>query len=242
MTTPTDPGAETSGRPGRDNLLQAALGLLDDHGPDALQTRRIAKAAATSTMAVYTHFGGMRGLIAAVAQAGLEQFDAALAVGDTDDPVADLLTCGMTYRRFALQRPHLYRLMFGSTSAHGINAPAHDIRTDPVAQVDPSLGNLVRTVGRAVDAGRITAPAGAGDWAVLAVAAQFWTMMHGFVLLELAGFFGPDAVEPVLGAMARHTLVGLGDDPAAAAVSQAAARRRADAKLPADPGWIGGEF
>ena len=41
-------------------------------------------------MAVYTHFGGMPTLIAEVAEEGLRQFDAALTVPQTDDPVADL--------------------------------------------------------------------------------------------------------------------------------------------------------
>lgn len=45
----------------REEMLRAAVGLLDEHGPDALQTRKVAGAAGTSTMAVYTHFGGMRG-------------------------------------------------------------------------------------------------------------------------------------------------------------------------------------
>ncbi|MCV7082358.1 TetR family transcriptional regulator, partial [Mycolicibacterium insubricum] len=40
--------------------------MLDADGPDALQTRKVTAAAHTSTMAVYTHFGGMRELIAAV--------------------------------------------------------------------------------------------------------------------------------------------------------------------------------
>ena len=56
----------------RDELLHAAVGLLDDHGPDALQTRKVSAAAGTSTMAVYTHFGGMRALIAEVAEEGLQ--------------------------------------------------------------------------------------------------------------------------------------------------------------------------
>ena len=64
-------------------MLNAAVRLLDDEGPDALQTRRVAGAAGTSTMAVYTHFGGMRGLIAEVAEESLRQFDAALTVPQT---------------------------------------------------------------------------------------------------------------------------------------------------------------
>src|SRR5690348_6884224 len=100
----------------RERLLHAAVGLLDDHGPDALQTRKVASAAETSTMAVYTHFGGMRALIAHVAEEGRRQFDVAVTVPQTDDPVADMMSCGAAYREFAIGRPHLYRLMFGSTS------------------------------------------------------------------------------------------------------------------------------
>ena len=70
----------------REDLLHAAVGLLDDDGPDALQTRKVAGAAGTSTMAVYTHFGGMRGLIAEVAEEGLRQFDAAQTMPQTDRP------------------------------------------------------------------------------------------------------------------------------------------------------------
>ena len=75
-------------------MLQAAIALLDEHGPDALQTRKVASAAGTSTMAVYTHFGGMRALIAEVAEEGVRQFDAALAVPQTADPVTDLFVAG----------------------------------------------------------------------------------------------------------------------------------------------------
>ena len=110
----------------RDELLHAAVGLLDEHGPDALQTRKVASATGTSTMAVYTHFGGMRALIAEVAEEGVRQFDAALTVPHTGDPVTDLFVLGAAYRRYAIEHPHMYRLMFGSTSAHGINAPAGD--------------------------------------------------------------------------------------------------------------------
>src|SRR5271163_1790531 len=119
----------------RDEMLHAAVGLLDEHGPDALQTRKVAGEAGTSTMAVYTHFGGMRALIAAVADEGFRQFDAALTVPLTNDPVADLFVIGAAYRRYAIERPHMYRLMFGSTSAHGINAPVRNVLTLTVAEI-----------------------------------------------------------------------------------------------------------
>ena len=142
----------------RDELLHAAVDILNEDGPDGLQTRKIASAAGTSTMAVYTYFGGMPGLIAAIAEEGLRQFDAAMTMPPTSDPVADLMATGIAYRRYAIERPHMYRLMFGSTSAHGINAPAHDVLTLTVAEINdhyPSFAHVVRGVHRCMLAGRI---------------------------------------------------------------------------------------
>jgi AcrR family transcriptional regulator len=224
MTSETEPSVRSV----RDEMLHAAVGLLDEQGPDALQTRRVAGAAGTSTMAVYTHFGGMRGLIAAVAEESLRQFDAALSVPQTDDPVADLVAIGMAYRGYAIDRPHMYRLMFGSTSAHGINAPAGNVLKLTVAEIErdiPSFAHAVRAVQRSMRAGRITVGSAADDAAVVATAAQFWAFMHGFVMLELAGFYGDDgaAVAPVLGSLTSNFLVALGDSLERVRESQRAA-------------------
>jgi AcrR family transcriptional regulator len=214
----------------RDELLQAAVGLLDEHGPDALQTRKVAGAAGTSTMAVYTHFGGMRGLIAELADEGYRQFDAALTVPETADPVADLFVLAAAYRRYAIERPHMYRLMFGSTSAHGINAPAGNVLTLTVAEIEqriPSFAHVVRAVQRCMRAGRITVGSAADDATIIATAAQFWALVHGFVMLELAGFYGDNgaAVAPVLDALSANLLVALGDSPERVAQSQQSAIR-----------------
>jgi AcrR family transcriptional regulator len=209
---------QASVRSVRDEMLHAAVGLLNDHGPDALQTRKVAGAAGTSTMAVYTHFGGMRGLIAELADEGYRQLDAAVTVPETADPVADLFVLVAAYRRYAIERPHMYRLMFGSTSAHGINAPAHDLLTLSVAEITdhyPSFAHVVRGVHRCMLAGRITAGSASDDATVVAVAAQFWASVHGFVMLELAGYYGAQgsAVGPVLGWMTANLLISLGDSP-----------------------------
>ena len=209
-------------------MLHAAVGLLDDEGPDALQTRRVASAAGTSTMAVYTHFGGMRGLIAEVADEGLRQLDAAQTVPQTDDPVADLFVLAAAYRRYAIERPHMYRLMFGSTSAHGIDAPAGNVLTLTVAEIEqhiPSFAHVVRAVQRSMRAGCITVGSAADDATVIATAAQIWALIHGFVMLELAGFYGDDgaAVAPVLGSMMSNLLVALGGSPERVQQSQRAA-------------------
>lgn len=235
--------SETRGavRDVRDDMLHAAVGLLDDHGPDALQARKVAGAAGTSTMALYTHFGGMRGLIAEVAEEGLRQFDAALTMPQTDDPVADLIATGGAYRRYAIERPHMYRLMFGSTSAHGINAPTRNVLTLTVAQIErhhPSFAHVVRGVHRCMLAGRIGAPgSSADDASVVATSAQFWALIHGFVMLELAGYYGHDgsAVVPVLSSMTSSLLVALGDSPERVARSIRTATQGAAHEAPGAP-------
>ena len=215
----------------RAELLRAAVDILNEDGPDALQTRKIAAAAETSTMAVYTHFGGMPALIAAVAEEGLRQFDAALTTAPTSDPVADLMATGIAYRRYAIERPHMYRLMFGSTSAHGINAPAEDLLTLTVAEINdhyPSFAHVVRAVHRCMLAGRIASPSVGSppdDATVVAVAAQFWSSIHGFVMLELAGFYGAQghAIGPVLSSLTTNLLISLGDSPEQVRKSQSLA-------------------
>jgi AcrR family transcriptional regulator len=202
----------------RDELLHAAVDILNTDGPDALQTRKVAGAAGTSTMAVYTHFGGMPALIAAVAEEGLRQFDAAMTMAPTSDPVADLMATGIAYRRYATEHPHMYRLMFGSTSAHGINAPAHDVLTLSLAEINdhyPSFAHVVRGVHRSMLAGRISAGPSSDDATVVAIAARFWASIHGYVMLELAGYYGNQdgAVRPVLAEMTANLLVALGDSP-----------------------------
>jgi AcrR family transcriptional regulator len=215
----------------RAELLHAAVQILNEDGPDALQTRKIASAAGTSTMAVYTHFGGMPALIAEVAAEGLRQFSVAMTMPSTADPVADLMATGIAYRRWAIERPHMYRLMFGSTSAHGINAPAHDVLTLTLAEINdhyPSFAHVVRGVHRSMLAGRIAAESPSDDATVVAIAAQFWASIHGFVMLELAGYYGAEgsAVGPVLSALTTNLLISLGDSPERVRESQRLAVRR----------------
>lgn len=200
----------------RDELVRAAIELLDEHGPTALQARKVVAAAGTSTMSVYTHFGGMRGLIDEVGDEGRRQFDRAIRVPDTDDPVADMLTCGTAYRRFAIERPHLYRLMFGSTSAHGIDARGRNLLTMSVAAIRrdyAAFGQLAHIVRRCMSAGRITSGSADDEASVVTASAQLWTTIHGFVMLELAGYFDEDAVVPVLGTTVGNLLVAMGESP-----------------------------
>lgn len=196
----------------RDRLVQAGMRLLERDGLTALSARNVATEAGTSTMAVYTHFGGMTGLLDAVAGEAFARFtDALTDVPRTADPVADFLVMGARYREFALADPQRYQMMFG-TSAESLTRHHSDLTvtgsTSSRADFAESFAALTDAVGRMVEAGRIR------DDGVPVIAGRLWSLIHGAVLLEVAGFFGRDGhgLTQILGPLTLDTLVGLGDD------------------------------
>jgi AcrR family transcriptional regulator len=95
-------------------LLDAAEALLAQGGVDAISVRGVAVDAGTTTRAVYSRFGSKAGLVNALAERGyvlLSTYVSGLPA--TDDPATDLVNAGVEgFRRFAIERPHLYRLTF----------------------------------------------------------------------------------------------------------------------------------
>lgn len=87
-------------------VIEAGVRLLERDGVAALRARAVAAEAGTSTMAVYTHFGGMTGLLDAIAREVFDRFTVVLTkVPLTDDPVADFLAMGLAYHDFAMANP-----------------------------------------------------------------------------------------------------------------------------------------
>ena len=202
MTSPSETQAE--GADVRRRLLEAAALLIDEDGPDALTARRLAKQAGTSTMAVYTHFGGMPALVKEIVAEGFTRLDEHQAtVPHTDDPLADLLALALAYRDNAMQNPHLYAVMFGATSLKGFTLAEEDMEIGL-----NSFATLTDYVARAMEAGQLRRDEPAR------VAAQVWTAMHGYVMLELAGLHLPpdNPVEDVMMPLLTTLLAGLAPD------------------------------
>ena len=183
----------------RQRLIEAAARLLGEDGPSALTTRRLARETETSTMAVYTHFGGMPALVGAVVAEGFARLEQRVGtVPRTDDPLADLQAVAVAYRDNARDNPHLYAVMFGSV-------PLGVELTQEQRDVGrPAFEQLVVAVARVRDAGHLHCdPA--------AAAAQLWSALHGYVMLEHAGFHHvvDDPEDAVLWPMLENLLVGL---------------------------------
>ena len=84
----------------REQLVEGGIRILERDGLSALSARKLAAETGTSTMAVYTHFGGMTGVIDAIASEAFARFTRALTeVEQTDDPVADFFVMGAALPR-----------------------------------------------------------------------------------------------------------------------------------------------
>jgi AcrR family transcriptional regulator len=194
----------------RVRLLEGAARLLAEEGPSALTLRRVAAEADTSTMGVYTHFGSMPDLADAVVAEGFARLAALLAeVPRTDDAITDLAELGRAYLANARHNPHLYAVMFG-TAPLGRYGPQ---TTDERERGRYPFDEIVAAAARAVEQGRLRPAEPA------AIASQLWTAVHGYVLLDVGGYFGRDGVAHVLVPMLVSLLSGLGADPDAALAS-----------------------
>ena len=160
----------------RERLIEATIRILAEDGPSAVKARTVASASGLSTMVLYTHFGGVPELLAAVIDQGFRKLaDAFSRVEVTDDPVADLCSMALTTRQQARANPHLYDLMFGRP------VPAFAPDEDAQEIADATFQPLVAGVQRCLDAGVFI-----GDDAER-IAFHLWAMSHGMVSLELAG-------------------------------------------------------
>jgi AcrR family transcriptional regulator len=204
----------------RDGLLETGARLLAREGPAALTTRRLAAETGTSTMAVYTHFGGMDGLRQAVRAEGFTRLTSYFEIVDaSDDPVSDLSAMGWAYCFNAVANPQLYRAVF-------LEPP---IGEEDVAVARTAVQRPIDTIARCIEVGRFD-PAEPESLAI-----QVWVASHGMITGLLAHLLTLDEVIESFSAMGRNLFVGFGDDPEKARRSiESAQERMRDQAPPAD--------
>jgi AcrR family transcriptional regulator len=157
-------------------LLDAASRLLASDGPSGLTVRRIASDAGCSTMGVYSRFGSKDGVVDHLYMEGFRRLIGAMdAVGDSDDPLADLRRCGLAYRRNAIENATYYLVMFARAVPGFV--PSDEAQTVSYA----SFEQLVERVSRCQAAGAYR------EGEPHEMAEVIWGAIHGHVMLELVG-------------------------------------------------------
>jgi AcrR family transcriptional regulator len=175
---------------------------------EPITLRSVVAGTGASTMAVYTHFGGMPGLWSAVRQEGFSRLGARLArIAPTEDPVHDLAALGVAYVENALDAPDLYRAMFDDAAA---------LEDADAAQA--TFLPLVRAAERARDEGRFDPSTDPG-----ALATRTWVAGHGLTALVVTGVLGREAVAEHAPAIVTALFTAAGDDPERCARSVRAA-------------------
>ena len=148
----------------RPALLQAAMEVLEKEGPSGVLLREVARRAGVSHNAPYRHFESRDALLVAVAAEGFREFSARMQAAGSS-------AMAEAYIAFALERPQLFRLMFGGTLK---------------LSSDPELA----AASRGAYDGLVDAFRSRGDVAdPQTAAAAAWSLVHGISELLLNGHF-----------------------------------------------------
>lgn len=182
----------------RARIVDVALDIVSQRGPDAPSMRAIAERIEYSPAAIYLHFAGKEDLLKAAVEEGFRRLAACLADAvesqpAVEHPAEDDLALGLAYARFALDNTAWFGLMFQLPTLPALEAPVDRPGT---------------AASRVEERRRFLAgPASAEHRALVS-----WGLVHGRVSLYLGGWLGdqvgqPDGFMRLLG-QAIRTLVG----------------------------------
>lgn len=132
----------------RDRILDAALQLLDDGGPEAMSTRAVSAAAGVQAPAIYRLFRDKQGLLDACTDHRFAQYMAQKSTRTRlADPVDDLRRGWDLHVGFGLAHPHVYAAIYG--------APRPGAPSPAVQRSEEFLAGMIRLIARA---GRLRLP------------------------------------------------------------------------------------
>jgi AcrR family transcriptional regulator len=158
--------------------IRAAVELLEEGGAAALSMRAVARRAGVSPAAPYRHYADREALVSAVAAVGYRELAARLAAAHPSPSTSEqMISVAIAYVQFALDRPALFRIMFGEPCDRD-----NDERVAATAAVSLYLRAIVERSFPQADAE--------------ALATAIWALVHGLAFLHLDGKL--DAADPSL--------------------------------------------
>lgn len=162
----------------RQALVEAALELIAEKGPQGFTMSEAAKAAEVTPAAVYRHFAGRDDLLAEVARQGYDIFAALMEYAFNDgkpSALAAFEATGRAYLAFAKKYPGHYMAMFES----GLSPQAWPDLAPVVAKARGVLERAAAGLSQHLPEGRRPPPS--------MVSAHVWAMSHGVVELYMRG-------------------------------------------------------
>lgn len=154
-------------------LMAAAAEILDAEGIAGLSVRSIADRAGTSTIGVYSHFGGKNGVLNRLYISGFQRLGAAVKAGQRDGTDAGhdgIFRAIDAYLEFEARKPRLYALMFDTQEG----------RFEP--------DEIARKAARAAFMNLVSVfLAARPDWHrshAARIAFEAWALVHGLMMLR----------------------------------------------------------
>jgi AcrR family transcriptional regulator len=166
-------------------ILDAALEIIREEGPDALNMRALAERSDYSAAGLYEYFGGKDEIIAEVCQQGHERLASHMRQADASLPVVDYLyEIGIGYIRFALENPDYFLLMFTAVPPPG---PTGDFSPEKLLEGDSSFHILLVAIQRGIEEGVFVTRSG---FDLMEMAYTAWATVHGIAMLRLTSLRG----------------------------------------------------
>ena len=164
----------------RKALVEAAVVMLE-RGDD-FSLRAVAREAGVSQTAPYRHFPDRARLESAVAAEGFRDLGDGLVAGvELPSTPGDLVEFAVRYVRFALRRPRMFSLMFGTV--------CDDRDDDRVLASGRLHENLALTLTRVYP--------GRSENEIAALSTGLWSTAHGLACLHVDGKLPADDVDAV---------------------------------------------
>ncbi len=160
-------------------ILDAALEIIREEGPGALNMRALAERSDYSAAGLYEYFGSKDEIIVAVCQQGHERLASHMRLADPSLPVVDYLNeIGIGYIRFALENPDHFLLMFTAVPP----SQEGDFSPEELLQGDSSFHILLGAIRRGIVEGVFPGRPGFG---LMEMAYAAWATVHGVAMLRV---------------------------------------------------------
>ncbi len=172
----------------RQALIDAALALIAERGPQGFSLAELAREIGVSPAAPYRHFRDRSALLAEIAQRGFEIFEGELTGawdGGRPEPSRAMVRCGRAYLTFARRQAALYAVMFESGLPMDVDAGLLRASERAFGVLVSGAEALCATLPRE----RRPPP--------MMVALHVWSMAHGTAALFLTHASGPGRVLPM---------------------------------------------
>ena len=162
-------------------LIEAALALVEEGGPETVSVREAARRAGVSPGAPFRHFPSRDALMSAVAEEAQRRFraeiEAALTEAPAGDPLGRFRCLGLAYMRWAMRNPTHFEIIssrrfFDHDKAAGVSRDNAEL-----------IGLTERTLAEAFALGQLRSP----DLKRVQIAGR--ALVYGFARMNIDGHF-----------------------------------------------------